>query len=73
MIWVGLTCSQGSLQKEGGRSECVAGDVMMEVIDLRDVKKGPQAKECQQPLEVHKSKTRTLSRKLLKDSALPTP
>src|SRR3712207_8512578 len=43
-----------------------------EVGGWRDVKRGPQARECQWPPEVERSNERTLPWSLQKDPALPT-
>ena len=54
-------------------SESVAGEVMLGVRDGSDVWKGPQAKECGQPLEAARGKATDSSQAAGRSSVLMPP
>ena len=54
IFWVCATSSQRSSQREAGGLESVVEDITLEASGWSDSRKGPQPKECKQPLEAEK-------------------
>lgn len=48
--------SQGSIQRAGGGSESVVGDMTIEIRGWNDVRKESQVKECEWPPETEKGR-----------------